>query len=351
MVLTGHADPVYAVAFHPSIEEMVATAGGDDVGGVWDLHTGERTHTLSGHTDTVNLVAFSADGQYLATGSLDATVRVWSAADKSFTLVNTLQGPGEDILWIGWHPKGNVLLAGSNDCTTWMWAVPKGKEMQCFAGHGGAVLCGGFTRDGKAVVTGSEDGTVKVWNPKTGAAKTTFAAKGGLTFHEGPVTCLNLGPDNKLLISGSVDCSVVLSNIVSGKVLHKFEGHADGVESVAMCNTMPYAASASLDGTVRILDLENCVERHVIQHKKGITVVRFHPQLPILCSGALDRTVQVVDAKSGTTLQTLTGHRNAVMDLVFSPSGHMVLTGSDDETARLFRLTSLSVDACEEDEV
>lgn len=123
VVLSGHADPVYGVAFHPSKPDMVATAGGDDVGGVWELSTGQRTHTLEGHSDTVNLVAFSADGSLLATGSLDATVKIWSV-EGGFTLTSTLEGPGEDINWLAWHPKGNVLLAGSNDCTCWMWSAP-----------------------------------------------------------------------------------------------------------------------------------------------------------------------------------------------------------------------------------
>lgn len=76
-VLQGHQDPVYGVAFHPTNLDLAATAGGDDVGGVWNLSTGARTHTLEGHTDTVNLVAWSGDGAYLATGSLDGTIRVW----------------------------------------------------------------------------------------------------------------------------------------------------------------------------------------------------------------------------------------------------------------------------------
>lgn len=155
-VLAGHKDPVYGVAFHPTNPEMAATAGGDDVGGVWNLATGERSHTLEGHTDTVNLVAWSGDGAYLATGSLDGTVRVWEECNppcplaclraclsvmnplpchgepvavslrrgtlglsvcvcvcgvlcevsKGMSQVNHLQGPGEDILWIEWHPKG-----------------------------------------------------------------------------------------------------------------------------------------------------------------------------------------------------------------------------------------------------
>merc|ERR1719473_246010 len=107
---------------------------------------------------------------------------VWQTADG--TLVHKLEGPGEDISWIDWHPKGNVLVAGSNDCTAWMWNATKGAQMQCFVGHGGALLCGGFLPNGKLLVTGSEDGTARVWSPKTGVSKSS------ISLGEAPVTCL-----------------------------------------------------------------------------------------------------------------------------------------------------------------
>jgi len=345
MVLNGHNDPVYGVAFHPQELDMVATAGGDDVGGVWSLSTGERTQTLSGHTDTVNLVAWSGDGSYLATGSLDGTVRVWEVA-KGFALVNHLQGPGEDILWMQWHPKGNILLAGSQDCTAWMWSVPKGKEMQCFAGHSGPVLCGGFTPDGKHVVTGSEDGTMKVWSPKTGSAKNTFrdqpaGKEGGMEFHQEPVLCLDIHPDNKQCVTGGADGQVILSNIVTGQVVHRYEGHEDGIEAVAFCPSMAVVASGSLDGTVRVWDMTTNSQRAVCGHKSGVTILKWHPSLPVFFSASLDRTVQVNDARDGVVLHRLTGHTDTVLDVALSPKCDVLLSGGDDNTARLFRLPAL----------
>jgi len=269
-------------------------------------------------------------------------VKVWRVEGGSFEEVNTLQGPGEDIEWISWHPKGSVLLAGSRDCTCWMWSVPKGKTMQCFAGHTGPLTCGGFTPDGKVVVTASEDGTLKAWNPKTGAAKTTFRDKpGSCDFHDAPVTCMAIGADSKTVLTGGVDHKIILSNLVSGKVLQVFEGHEDGIESVSVCAAMPLAASASLDGTVRVWDLEEGTERLQVPHRAGATIVRWHPLLPVLFSGSLDRTVQVSDGRDGAILHVFTGHCDSVLDLAVNPAGEVLLTGSDDQTARLFRLPPL----------
>jgi WD40 repeat protein len=101
-------------------------------------------------------------------------VQIWSA--QTGTLLHTLDGPSSDVEWVAWHPKGDVVLAGSTDCTAWMWSVTPAVAtcMQVFAGHQGEVTCGAFSGNGKLVLTGSADGSIRVWNPKTGTCAFTF---------------------------------------------------------------------------------------------------------------------------------------------------------------------------------
>jgi ribosome assembly protein SQT1 len=61
-------------------------------------------------------------------GGCVGVVKIWDTS--SGDLVQSLEGPGEAINWIEWHPKGDVVLAGSEDYSVWMWGARVGKCMQ-----------------------------------------------------------------------------------------------------------------------------------------------------------------------------------------------------------------------------
>ena len=141
---SGHEGPVYSVSAHPTTP-LAVSGGGDDSGYIWDVTDGEIVVKLTGHTDSVSAVAFSSDGEMVSTGGMDGKVRVWRRVGKenykTWEFLTELQGPDEVIVraptvlcsasaetncrdpvqWLRWHPKGPVLLAGSNDSTVWLW--------------------------------------------------------------------------------------------------------------------------------------------------------------------------------------------------------------------------------------
>ena len=109
---TAHVpDSVYAVAFHPSADAIVA-GGGDEVGRAWAPDAGTApVRELGGHTDSITAVGFSADGALLATAGCDARALVWDSATGEQK--SALEGPAEGIEWLEWHPRGHVILAGA----------------------------------------------------------------------------------------------------------------------------------------------------------------------------------------------------------------------------------------------
>ncbi len=201
-----HKEAVFCVAISPADSNVVACGGAEDKGFLFNAADGERLAELGGHEDSVSAVAWNHDGSLCATGGLDGRVQVWDARG---TRVQTLEGPGGGVNFLRWHPRGNALLAGSEDCSSWLWLAEQNKTVAVFFGHAGPVECGDMTADGKICVTGSEDCSVRVWRPKDGSC---LHALQGHAFHRAPVVKLAVGRGTAVL-SGDVDGGLFLSSI------------------------------------------------------------------------------------------------------------------------------------------
>lgn len=90
---------------------------------------------LGGHTETVEYAKFNHDGKLLVTGGMNNALRIWDT-EKGCTLKCTIEnGPTEDLNFVEWHPKGNVILAGGKDFNLWLFNGQNGEFMNCMSGH------------------------------------------------------------------------------------------------------------------------------------------------------------------------------------------------------------------------
>lgn len=95
---------------------------------------------LAGHSDTVACLDVDPTGEVIATGGMDGFTRLWYTS--SGKPAGVLEGPGEAIEWLAWHPKGTVLAVGSQDMSAWMYNAQQQQCMQVFTGHSGPVMAG-----------------------------------------------------------------------------------------------------------------------------------------------------------------------------------------------------------------
>ena len=173
---------------------------------------------------------------------------------------------------------------------------------------------------GKLLVTASRDETLKVWHPTQGNALLTIGGEtdAGL-FHQAPVLSFDCSNDSSVIFSGAENGSLRLSSLTSGKILHKYEDHGDSVESVCLSPILPIGVSASLDGTMKLWDMNNGNQRSVVMaHQGGVIRTRIHSTEALIYTCGVDCTVKVWDMRTSECLRVFRGHNQPVLDLAVS---------------------------------
>ncbi|MBD2607687.1 serine/threonine protein kinase [Scytonema hofmannii FACHB-248] len=122
--------------------------------------TGQLIRTLTGHSEWVNSIAISSDGQILASGSGDKTIKLWSMTTGKE--IRTLTGHFGGVWCVAFSPDGQVLASGSGDRTIKLWEVATGKEIHSLT-HFCGVTSITFTPDGNWLAAGDSGGNIKIW--------------------------------------------------------------------------------------------------------------------------------------------------------------------------------------------
>ena len=191
---------------------------------------------------------------------------------------------------IVFSPDG-VHIAVSSNIGVWLYDAKTGRELALIDTQsiwGNPIA---FSPDGAKLAVVDER-EMKLWNVSTQTSTTAFEGDAGL----GAVA---FSPDGTKLASGSVDKTVKLWDVSTGKNINTLTGHKDRVGSVAF----------SPDGTK-------------------------------LASGSADKTVKLWDVSTGKNINTLTGHKDRVESIAFSPDGTKLASGSADETVKLWDVST-----------
>src|SRR5262249_35634714 len=150
----------------------------------------------TGHSDFVYAVAFSPDGQWIASASKDRSVKVVEAASGKSRY--SIGGFDDDVMAVAVAPKGDALVvSGAQPGLAW-YNTKTAERVRVQTGHGVGVNELSFSRDGQLVLSAGGDGTARVWNGTTGAPLRTLAV-GSMVYSAA------LSPDGKQAVTGSFD--------------------------------------------------------------------------------------------------------------------------------------------------
>lgn len=154
------ADTARAIAFSAT-GKVYAIGYLDGTIEVWNLASGQRLQTISHQTGGVTSVAFSPDGQLLAS-SIGRTLQLWDA--RTYTPLRTLDHASDGSFSVAFSPDSQMLASGGDRDVT-LWNPQTGQLLQRLFGHTNVIRTVAFSPNGSSLASGSQDKTIKIWLP------------------------------------------------------------------------------------------------------------------------------------------------------------------------------------------
>jgi WD40 repeat protein len=257
---------------------------------MWDVRTWKKVADLTGHSEPIRDIAFSSDGQLVATAG--GEVHVWQAGTgKSLTVL-------KDPAWrVVFSSDGKWLATVGQEHTPRVWETATWRDVAELRGHTAWVRAIAFNRDGSRLVTAGEDNTARIWETGT------------------------------------------------WRPLSLLEGHTDRVDEVAFSPDGKYVLTASWDKTARLWETETGKVAAVLEgHTEFINSARFSPDGRLIATAG-DRTVRVWNTATGRLVVVLpvfalgldsSGSQRSVRAASFSPNGRSLLVSGSDATTRIY---------------
>ena len=326
-IFEGHTDYVNSV--YLSSDDGYALSGSNDkTVKLWEVETGECLHTFA-HTDNINSVCLSKDSRHILTGGNDNTVKLWEV--ETGECVQTFEGHEDSVSSVYLTDKN--ALSGSNDKAMRLWDLETGECVRVFEGHTDIVNSVFLSTDGRYALSGSGDETIRLWDVETGQCLRTLEG------HTGSVNSICLSSDNRYILSGSEDKTLIfweLSLVRSDAFplrLSRSQSHAElvQVESEA-ADLLKRGNEALEDG--RIADALALARqaRELPGYERAAESLELWRRLSTVCRRA--------GLGAAWYAREFQGHKGGVNSVTLSMDGNYALSGSGDETLRLWEIAT-----------
>ncbi|KAF9116925.1 U3 snoRNP protein, partial [Mortierella sp. 14UC] len=346
-VLHGHTDSVTSVALSARGKWLASTSG-DRTVRLWDVSAGALVSTLTGHCGGVFKVVFSPDERQMASVGADMKVRLWEL-DFTGSLLSSIEQPHDQragVLAVAYAPDGQFIHSVDDALYIQQWDPLAGAsdlELDLFDDSCEDMFflwCAAFSPDGRQIATGADEGPIRLTSLKPGAV-TGRILKG----HSRAATKLVYSPCGRWLASCGLDLTVRLWDLhdttSSGHVViaELSEDTVGDFECLIFSPTGHQLAVGFPDGVVRVFDPNSrvLVASTSLTTEERVLALAYSPfgQQLALGTGSTN-SIFLWDLQSEKPRLALSGHNKAPRCIAYSPCGQWIVSGSDDETVRLW---------------
>jgi len=335
--LDGTGPSAAAVLSHDG--KWVLTGSDEKTAKLWDAETGKLIRTLKGHRSEVNAVAFSPDDKLLFTGDAKGRCRLWSAATGD--MVWEAESHSRGITAAAFLPDGRRVLTASLDNTVGRWDVATGREqLSLILKHPDAVTSMALSPDGRYALTTCADKTVRLWDVASGELVRPLMAG------EETINAVAFSPEGQRVLTASSDNKVRIWNLASGEEIPSPGGQGGAFVDLSTGGGLVWSATFSPGGgylltvggnDARLWDIDSGQEIMRFSPHSAVASASFSPDGKHLVTGSWDNSARIWNSETGLAeLKLEGGHTQFVNSAVFSPDGTKVLTASDDKTVKLW---------------
>ncbi|MBT6157241.1 MAG: SUMF1/EgtB/PvdO family nonheme iron enzyme, partial [Planctomycetaceae bacterium] len=272
---------------------------------------------FKGHTDNIDVVAFSPDGKFIISGGGEKLLYQWDYV--SGTIVRKIS--------VGDYPRGLAVLPDGRHVITshfrgdiTMWSLANGRAVKEFVGHTKSVQSIRVSLDGKRLLSAGYDGLVRLWDVETGQPIHSFS--------ENYCAAATMSDDGRFVAHGATDSGFRIWETEAGQTLHQIKRETEAMTALAFSPSGEYVVSGDGDGVIQVWVVKTGKELYRFDgHRAKVSSLVFTHDGRHFISGGLDRTMRVFDMSRGMEVGKVESKTLCVSHLAISPDGRTIVSG------------------------